>query len=192
MPCGSLSVVCLSSRTLAEKSLQACVRSKDANTVPLHQSCAIFPATTVDNVSVSSGHGEEPERSMVKTGMFQRKWPETRWAAIWIKSGVTVFKSKHGTGGRQGKRELYYGGVKALNLRPLAFIKKGIVTENGNCGLSIGVASNPNVTGRFLLEEAETLLGKPLKKKKQCKRMGVGPWNSVSNYSWSLSVNSKD
>lgn len=76
-----------------------------------------------------------------------------------------MFKSKHGTGGRQGKRELYYGEVKALNLRPLAFIMEGIVTENGNCGLSIGVASNPNVTGRFILEEVETLLGKPLKEK---------------------------
>lgn len=85
-----------------------------------------------------------------------------------------MFKSKHGTGGRQGKRELYYGGVRALNLRPLAFIKEGTVTENGNCGLSIGVASNPNVTGRFLLEEAETLLGKPLKKRSNAKGWGWG------------------
>lgn len=45
----------ISSLTPAEKSLQAFVRSKDTNTVPSHQSWAIFTAVAVDNVSVSFG-----------------------------------------------------------------------------------------------------------------------------------------
>lgn len=45
---------------------------------------------------------------------------------------------------------------------------------NGNRGLSRGVASKPKVTGHFLLEEAETFLGKPLKKGSNAKGWGWG------------------